>query len=133
MLIRLMAQMKNYLNLGYKILHELLTIQFPRINVNKDRLWPDLQTFVVVILVSLYAITIMLLLLKPITITGEAGTLLTALTGLLTGKVATIVDFYFGTSKSNSLKDETVKSLAETVSPQSTSKVEVTTTETMKG
>lgn len=101
--------------------------------MNKDRLWPDLQTFVVVILVSLYAITIMLLLLKPITITGEAGTLLTALTGLLTGKVATIVDFYFGTSKSNSLKDETVKSLADTVSPQSTSKVEVTTTETMKG
>lgn len=106
MLIRLMAQMKNCLNRGYKILLNL--IQFPRINVNKDRLWPDLQTFVVLVILPLYATVVMVLLLKPMPITGEAGTLLTALTGLLTGKVATIVDFYFGTSKSSS--DTDVKS-----------------------
>lgn len=84
----------------------MMTAIYNRLIKMKDKFWlPDLQSFVVVILVSLYAITIMLLLLKPITITGEAGTLLTALTGLLTGKVATIVDFYFGTSKSNISKE----------------------------
>lgn len=77
---------------------------------------PDIQTFTAVTLVGLYATTIMLLILKPITITGEAGTLLTALTGLLTGKVATIVDFYFGTSKSSASKDEAAKTQAQTIS-----------------
>lgn len=62
--------------------------------------WPDLQSIVAISLVTTYICVVVLLILKPITITGEAGTLLTAMTGLLTGKVATIVDFYFGTSKS---------------------------------
>lgn len=78
----------------------------------------------------------MLLLLRPMPITGEAGTLLTALVGLLSSKVATIVDFYFGTSKSSALKDEAVKTQAQTISdvttPHSASKIEVTATETTK-
>lgn len=106
-------------------------------NVNKDRFWwPDLQTFIAVTIVGLYSMVVILLLLKPMPITGEAGTLLTALTGLLTGKVATIVDFYFGTSKTSASKDETTKAQAQTISdmtaPHSTSKVEVTATETTK-
>lgn len=105
--------------------------------MNKDRFWwPDLQTFIAVTIVGLYSMVVILLLLRPMPITGEAGTLLTALTGLLTGKVATIVDFYFGTSKSSALKDEAVKTQAQTISdvtaPHSASKVEVTATETTK-
>src|SRR5258706_1074565 len=78
--------------------------------------WPDLQMFVAITIIGLYAMVVILLLLKPMPITGEAGTLLTALTGLLTGKVATIVDFYFGTSKSSALKDEAAKTQAQTIS-----------------
>lgn len=108
------------------------------VSVNKDRFWwPDLQTFIAVTIVGLYSMVVILLLLKPMPITGEAGTLLTALTGLLTGKVATIVDFYFGTSKSSAAKDEAAKVQAQTISdivaPGSTSKAEVTVTETTKG
>lgn len=98
--------------------------------------WPDLQSVVAVALVTTYITVVILLILRPISITGEAGTLLTAMTGLLTGKVATIVDFYFGTSKSSSLKDEAVKTQSQTISdmsaPHTTSKVEVTATETTK-
>lgn len=106
--------------------------------MEKTRFWfPDLQTFVVLVILPLYAFVVIMLLMKPMPITGEAGTLLTALTGLLTGKVATIVDFYFGTSKSSALKDEAAKTQAQTISdmstPHLTSKVEVTATETTKG
>lgn len=106
--------------------------------MEKTRFWfPDLQTFVVLVILPLYAFVVIMLLMKPMPITGEAGTLLTALTGLLTGKVATIVDFYFGTSKSSANKDEAAKTQAQTISdittPHTTSKVEVTATETTKG
>lgn len=98
--------------------------------------WPELQSVVAISLVTTYICVVILLILRPITITGEAGTLLTAMTGLLTGKVATIVDFYFGTSKSSALKDEAVKTQSQTISdmstPHTTSKVEVTATETTK-
>lgn len=83
-----------------------------------------MQTIVVATLMGLFVTAVMVLLVRPVTITGEAGTLLTALLGVLTGKVATIVDFYFGTSKQSALPE---------ILPQSTSKVEVTTTETKKG
>lgn len=77
--------------------------------------WPELQTFVAVTIVVLFAGTIMLLLLRPMPITGEAGTLLTALVGLLGAKVATIVDFCFGTSKSSANKDEAARTQAKTI------------------
>lgn len=89
--------------------------------------WPDLRMFVAVVLIGLYATTITLLMLRPMTITGEAGTLLTALTGLLTGKVATIVDYYFGTSQSGTSKDDIAKTQAQTISDITTpEKVTVT-------
>lgn len=78
--------------------------------------WPDLKTFVAVTIVLLFASTIMFLLLRPMPITGEAGTLLTALVGLLGAKVATIVDFCFGTSQSSANKDEAAKVQAQTIS-----------------
>lgn len=92
--------------------------------------WPDLQTFVAAIVVPLYAFVVIILLLKPMPITGEAGTLLTALTGLLTGKVATIIDFYFGTSKSSAAKDEAAKTQAQTISDMTANSM---ATETTKG
>lgn len=78
--------------------------------------WPDLQMFVAVSLIGLYVMTVIMLLTVPMPITDSAGTLLTAMIGLLTGKVATIVDFYFGTSKSSAAKDEAAKTQAKTIS-----------------
>jgi len=91
--------------------------------------WPEMQTIIVSTLMALFALTILLLLLRPINITGEAGTLLTALIAILTGKIATIVDFYFGTSKSNKSSENTD---VATISKLE-NKVEVTATETTKG
>ena len=81
--------------------------------------WPDLQAYVAVTIISLYAIVVIVLLLMPMPITESAGTLLTALVGLLTGKVATIVDFYYGTSRTSALKDEAAKVQAQTIANMS--------------
>src|SRR5262249_13011227 len=77
--------------------------------------WPDLQTYVAVAVITLFAFVVVMLLARPMPLSEAAGTLLTALVGLLTGKVATIVDFYFGTSKGRKDKDELAKSQAQTI------------------
>lgn len=97
--------------------------------------WPDQQTMVACSVISLFIITMMLLLLRPMPLTEAAGTLLTAMVGLLVAKVSTIVDFHFGTSKSSSLKDEAATTQAKTISDLSAPRMEakLTTTETIKG
>ena len=58
-----------------------------------------------------------MLLFVPMPLTEAAGTLLTAMVGMLVTKIGTMVDFYFGSSKSAKEKDETIANLAKPDNP----------------
>lgn len=76
-------------------------------------LWlPDLSAFIAIMVVLLVGIIVLALLLLPIKPSEAAGTLLTAIVGMLVAKLGTIIDFFFGSSKASKEKDETIKSLA---------------------
>ena len=72
-----------------------------------------LQGFVVASVFIVYAISIGMLLFRPMPMDGQAGTLLTTMMGALTGSVVTIVSYYFGSSKSSSDKDQTIQTIVK--------------------
>ncbi len=78
--------------------------------------WGDyltLQGFVVAAVFIVYAISIGMLLFRPMPMDGQAGTLLTTMMGALTGSVVTIVSYYFGSSKGSSEKDQTINTIVK--------------------
>lgn len=76
-----------------------------------------LPGFVVVSLMTIFAFVITMLLIKPMPLSEAAGTLLVALVGMITTKIGTIVDFYFGSNKSSKDKDATILAQAQTGTP----------------
>lgn len=72
-----------------------------------------LPGFVVISLISIFAVVIGMLLVKPMPLSEAAGTLLVALIGMLSTKISTIVDFYFGSNKSSKEKDATILAQAQ--------------------
>ena len=72
----------------------------------------SLQGFVVVSILSIFAMAVGMLMFKPMPLTDAAGTLLTSTLGALTGAVVSIVSFYFGSSSSSRGKDETIAKIA---------------------
>ncbi len=78
-----------------------------------------LPGFVVMSLIGIFALVIVMLLTKPMPLSEAAGTLLVALIGMLSTKISTIVDFYFGSNKSSKEKDATIlaHAQAQTVVP----------------
>jgi hypothetical protein len=72
-----------------------------------------LPGFVVISLIGIFAMVIVMLLLKPMPLSEAAGTLLVALIGMLSTKISTIVDFYFGSNKASKDKDATILAQAQ--------------------
>lgn len=79
-----------------------------------------LPAFIVVSLFMIFAVVIGMLLVRPMPLTEAAGTLLTALVGMLSTKISTIVDFYFGSNKASKDKDAANADQAKTIAQLAT-------------
>lgn len=79
--------------------------------------FPDLQTTIACTLLFLFGAALYMLLFKPMPMTEAAGTLLTAMVGMLVAKIGTMVDFYFGSSTTSKQKDDTIQKLVEHPNP----------------
>ncbi len=82
---------------------------------NRPFWMPDIPTMIVSSLLVIFGFVIAMLMLAPMPMTESAGTLVTAMIGMLTASISMIVSFYFGSSKSSQAKDETTRLQAETL------------------
>jgi len=73
--------------------------------------FPDLQTVIAGTMLLLFGAALFMLLFMPMPLTEAAGTLLTAMVGMLVAKIGTMVDFYFGSSATSKQKDDTIQKL----------------------
>lgn len=87
-------------------------------NVNSSKPWwvPDIQSFIAAFLVvSVVAMTFALLIAPP----SPDNTLLnTVIGGLMTVGFASVISFYYGSSKSSDKKDDVVSSIATSDLPK---------------
>lgn len=77
--------------------------------------YPDLRTLVAVSMITIFAIVVVVLLVQPMPMTEAAGNVLLVIIGMLTTKVGTIVDYYFGSNKEAKEQGETSRSQAATI------------------
>ena len=81
--------------------------------------WLDLRAFVAVAMMLIFGSVTGLLLLRPMPMTEQAGSVLLTIIGMLIGKVGTIVDFYFGSNKDSKDKDATIAAQTATIAASS--------------
>lgn len=77
--------------------------------------YPDLRTLVAVSMIAIFAIVVVVLLVQPMPMTEAAGNVLLVIIGMLTTKVGTIVDYYFGSNKEAKEQGETSRTQAATI------------------
>ena len=92
---------------------EKLRLQNEKLRLQLSRRREILPGFVVVSLITILAVVIGMLLIRPMPLSEAAGTLLVALVGMLSTKVGTIVDFFFGSNKASKDKDATILAHAQ--------------------
>jgi hypothetical protein len=80
--------------------------------MNKPWYWPDTQGFLAVAIISIMSGVLLILLLRPVTLTDTAGGMLTTIVGVLLASLKDVFAFYFNSSSSSKTKDETISNMA---------------------
>lgn len=85
-----------------------------RSHLRFSRKWELLPGLIAMSLIAILAFAIVCLFLKPMPMTDAAGTLAVALVSAVTTNIGIVVGFFFGSSKDNKEKDETIRQQAQT-------------------
>lgn len=81
----------------------------------KPWFWPDTQGFLAVAIITIMSTIVLILLLRTVQMTETVQGVLMTLVGVLTGCLKDVFGFYFNSSSSSKVKDDTIKTMAAAV------------------
>lgn len=86
-------------------------------NTNKPWFWPDTQGFLAIAIITVMSSVIFVMLFHSTTMDDRTQGVLMTILGVLVGALKDVYGFYFNSSSSSKLKDDTIKELAVSIPP----------------
>ena len=96
-------------------------------NPVKPWFWPDTQGFLAIAIITVMAAVIFIMLFLTTQMDERTQGVLMVILGVLTGALKDVYGYYFNSSSTSRAKDDTIKTLAQTV--PATASTTTTTTE----